>query len=54
MSLSDFQIETAAVIRGTSSFTVRGLSADDVQAILARVRNSLELIFNLAEAEGIS
>jgi hypothetical protein len=54
MSLSDFQIETAAIIRGSSSFSVRGLSADDVQAILARVRNSLELIFNLAEKEGIS
>lgn len=54
MSLSDFQIETSEIVRGGSSFTVRGLSADDVQAILARIRNSLELIFNLAEAEGIS
>lgn len=53
MSLSDFSVETASIVRGGSSFKVRGLSASDLQVLITNTRNSIELVFNLAEANGI-
>lgn len=54
MSLEDFVIETATISRGKSSFEVRGFSASDLERLIVHNRNSVQLIFNLAETHGIN
>lgn len=53
MSLSDFQVPTESVaLPGGNSFTVRGLSVDDITQLVNAHRPALEAIFNKFEEQG--
>lgn len=53
MSLSDFQVPTESVkIPGGASFSVRGLSLDDISSLVQRYRPALQSIYEEFEQQG--
>lgn len=53
MSLRDIVIETDSVVYNGQTIPLRGISTNDVKSILARARNSADLLFNMAARKGV-
>lgn len=53
MSIKDFQVPTESVsLPGGASFSVRGLSLDDLTQLIQKHRPALESVFNKFEEQG--
>ena len=53
MALRDIIIETDSVEYNGQSIPLRGISPNDIKTILTRNRLSADLLFNIAEREGV-
>lgn len=54
MAIRDIKVQTHHVVYGEYSFDVRGISPDDIRTVLIMNRESLEMLSDLAEAQGIN
>jgi hypothetical protein len=53
MALKDIVVETDSVTYNGQTIPLRGITTNDIKAVLVRARNSADLLFDLAERKGV-